>query len=163
MKSQDKPVGQIRQSLAGHFQGHWLLFWDNHDRILNSIKLSESHSVVSDSLQPHGLYNPWNSPGQNAGVGRLSLFQGIFPTQGSNPGLLHCRWILYQLSHERSQSILEWVAYAFSSGSSQPRNWTRVSCIACRFFTNRAIRKAPGWQTTLLIIHELLLSPTRWC
>ena len=47
-------------------------------------------------------YTPWNSPGQNSGVGSLSLLQGIFPTQGSNPGLLHCRKILYQLSHKRS-------------------------------------------------------------
>ena len=63
---------------------------------------SGSHSVVSDSLQPHGLYSPWNSPGQNTGVGSLSLLQGIFPTQGSKPGLLHCRQILYQLSHKGS-------------------------------------------------------------
>ena len=63
---------------------------------------SESHSVVSDSLQPHGLYRPWNSPGQNTGVGSLSPLQGIFPTQGSNPGLPHCRWILYQPSHNGS-------------------------------------------------------------
>ena len=47
---------------------------------------SESCSVMSDSLQPHGLYSPWNSPGQNTGVGSCSLLQGIFPTQGSNPG-----------------------------------------------------------------------------
>ena len=47
----------------------------------------------------HGLYNPWNSPGQNTGIGNISLLQGIFPTQGSNPSLPHCRWILYQLSH----------------------------------------------------------------
>ena len=52
---------------------------------------TESHSVVSDSLRPHGLYSPWNSPGQNTGVGSLSLLQGIFPTQGSNPGLPHYR------------------------------------------------------------------------
>ena len=52
---------------------------------------SESHSVMSDSLRPHGLYSPWNSPGQNTGVGSLSLLQRIFPTQGLNPGLLHCR------------------------------------------------------------------------
>ena len=52
-----------------------------------------SHSVVSDSLRPHGPYSPWNSPGQNTGVGSLSLLQGIFPIQGSNPGLLHCRQI----------------------------------------------------------------------
>ena len=62
--------------------------------------LSESHSVVSDSLRPHGLYSPWNSPGQNTGVGSLSLLQGIFPMQGSNPGLPPCRRILYQLSHK---------------------------------------------------------------
>ena len=62
----------------------------------------ESHSVVSDSWAPHGLYSPWNSPGQNTRVGSPSLLQGIFPTQGSNPGLPHCRRILYQLSHKGS-------------------------------------------------------------
>ena len=54
------------------------------------------------SLRPHGQYSPWNSPGQNTGVDSLSLLQGIFPTQGLNPGLPHCRWILYQLSHKGS-------------------------------------------------------------
>ena len=82
----------------------------------------ECHSVVSNSLQPHALYSPWNSLGQNTGVGSLSLLQGIFPTQGSNPGVPHCRWILYQLSHKGSPRILEWVAYPFSKGSSQPRS-----------------------------------------
>ena len=52
---------------------------------------SESGSVVSDSLLPHGLYGPWNSPSQNTAVGSISLLQGIFPTQGSNP-LPHCTW-----------------------------------------------------------------------
>ena len=61
---------------------------------------SESHSVVSDSLPPHGLYSPWNSPGQNTGVGSRSLCQGIFPTQGLNPGLPHCGQILCQQSHQ---------------------------------------------------------------
>ena len=79
---------------------------------------SESHSVVSDCLQLHGLYSPWHSPGQNTGVGSLSLLQGIFPAQGSNPGLLHCRRILYQLSHQGRLKIMKWVAYPFSSGSS---------------------------------------------
>ena len=83
---------------------------------------------------------PWNSPGQNTGVGSFSLLQGIFPTQGLSPGLLHCWQILYQLSHKRSPKILEWVAYPFSSGSSWPRNRTRVSCIAGGFFTNWATR-----------------------
>ena len=90
----------------------------------------------------HGLYSPWNPPGQNTGVSSLSLLQGIFPTQGSNPALLHCRQILYQLSHKGSPRILEWVGYPFSKGSSRPRNWTRVSCFAGGFFTNWAIRGA---------------------
>ena len=49
------------------------------------------------------LYSPWNSPGQNTGVGSLSLLQGIFLTQESNQGLLHCRQILYQPSYLESQ------------------------------------------------------------
>ena len=61
-----------------------------------------SCSVVSDSLQSHELYSPWNSPVLNTGVGSLSLLQGIFPTQGLNPGLPHCRRILYQMSHKES-------------------------------------------------------------
>ena len=144
---------------------------------------SESCSVVSDSLQSHGLYSSRNSPSQNTGVdsispspgdlpnpsieprssalqadsspaepqgnskntgvGSLSLLQGIFPTQGSNPGLLHCRWILYQLSHKESLRILEWVAYPFSSGSSQPRNRTGVSCIAGGLFLPTELSGTP--------------------
>ena len=88
-----------------------------------------------------GLHSPWNSPGQNTGVGSPSLLQGIFPTQGSNPGLLHCRRILYQLSHQESPRTLEWVAYPFSSGSSWPRYWTRFSWITGRFFTKWATRE----------------------
>ena len=64
-------------------------------------------SVMSDSLQPLGLYPtrllcPWNFPGKNTGVGCHFLLQGIFPTQGLNPGLLHCRQMLYHLSHQGS-------------------------------------------------------------
>ena len=77
-------------------------------------------------LRPHLLYSPWNSPGQNTGVGSCSLLQGIFPFQGSNPSLPHWRWILYQLSHQGSPRILEWVAYSFSSRSSWPRNGTAL-------------------------------------
>ena len=57
---------------------------------------------MSKSLRPHGLWCPWNSLGQNTGVGNLSLLQGIFLTQGLNPGLPHCRCILDQLSHKGS-------------------------------------------------------------
>ena len=72
----------------------------------------------------------------NTGVDSLVLLQGIFPIQGSNPGLLYCRQILYCLSHQGSPRILAWVAYPFPRGSSRPRNWTRVSCIAGGFFTS---------------------------
>ena len=71
-------------------------------KIRKTCVCGESCSVVSDSLQPHGLYSPWNSPGQNTGVGSLSLLQGIFPTQGSNPGLPHCRRILPALQADSS-------------------------------------------------------------
>ena len=91
---------------------------------------------------------PWNSPGQNTGVDSLSLLQGIFPTQGLNSGLPHYRRILYWLNHKGSPRILEWVAYPFSRGSSWPRNWTGISCIAGIFFTNWAIREALSWNKT---------------
>ena len=97
------------------------------------------------TLRPHGLYSPWNSPGHITRVGSFSLLHGIFPTQGSNPGLPHCRWILYQLSHKGSPRILGWVAYPFSRGSPQPRNQTGVSCIAGGFFTYWAMREAKQW------------------
>ena len=63
---------------------------------------SENCSVMSDSLQPHRLNSPQNSPDQSSGVGSISLLQGIFPTQESNQGLLHYRQILYQLSYQGS-------------------------------------------------------------
>ena len=114
----------------------------NETTLSTQFRVKVKSSVVSDSLQPHGLYSPWNSPGQitgvgslsllqgisqprdqtqvsciagglslpaesqgkpkNTGVGSLSLLQGIFPTQGLNPGLPHCRRILYHLSHQGS-------------------------------------------------------------
>ena len=111
--------------------------------MLNPFRLLFLFSVMSDSLRPHGLHSPQNSPDQNTRVGSLFLLQGIFLIQGSNPGLPYCRWILYQLGHQGSPRILEWVAYPFSRGSSWPRNQIRVSCIAGGFFTNRAIWEAP--------------------
>jgi len=101
-------------------------------------------------------YSPWTSPCQNTGMGSLSLLQGIFPNQGSNQGLLHCRWILYQLSHKRSPRILEWVAYPFSRGYLQPRNQTKVSCIAGGFFTN--YQGSPSQIRALTISFQIL-----WC
>ena len=94
---------------------------------------SESRSVMSGSLRPRGLHMGWHS-----------VLQGILPTQGSNPGLPHCGQILYQLRHQGSPRILKWVTFPFSSGSSQPRNPTGVSCIAGRFFTNWAKGTEPA-------------------
>ena len=104
-------------------------------------------SVVSDSLWSHGLQPsrllcPWGFSRQEYWSGLPCLLQGIFPTQGSNPDLPHCGQILYWLSHQGSPGTLEWVAYPFSRGSSQPRNRTGVSCIAGRFFTSWATRDA---------------------
>ena len=87
-----------------HMKDNQPIYWA---LTIAAVKESESHSVVSNSLRPHRLDNTWNSPGQNTGVSSLSLFQGIFPTQGLNPGLPQCRWILYQLRHKGSPRILE--------------------------------------------------------
>ena len=81
-----------------------------------------------------------DAPGKNTGVGCYAFLQGIFPTQGLSPGLLHCRWILYCLNHQESPRILEWVAYPFSRGPAGPRNHTGVSWIAGGFFTSWATR-----------------------
>ena len=86
------------------------------------------YSLPSSSV--HG-----DLPDKNTGMGCHVLLQGIFPTQGSNPGLLHCGWILYQLSHQGSPRILGWVAYPIFKGTFPLRNWTGVSCFWGRFFT----------------------------
>ena len=101
----------------------------------------------------HGI-----SRGQNTGVGSLSLLQEIFPTQILNPGLLHCRQILYELSHQGSSRILEWVAHSFPSGSSWPRNWTGFPWIASRFFAGWAARGSSNCISYLL--RPLLVEPS---
>ena len=94
---------------------------------------------------PPGSSVHGDSPGKNTGESSYVLLQGIFPTQGLKPGLPHCRWILflffcrwilYHLNHQGSPRIMEWVAYPFSRGSSQPRNRIGVSCVAGGFFTD---------------------------
>ena len=70
----------------------------------NSMKVKVAQSCLT--LRSHGLYSPWNSPGQNTGVSSLSILQGIFPAQGLNTGLPHYRHILYQLSHKGNRIIL---------------------------------------------------------
>ena len=98
--------------------------------LLSSFISSDSFYVDSNSFWSHRLYCPWNFPGQNESRKSPSAVRET------------------QLSHKGSPRILEWAAYPFSSGSSQPRNWTRVSCIAGGFFTNWATREAPVWKDT---------------
>ena len=114
-----------------------LLHWQadslplSHLRSSQDREVSENLSFVSDSLQPHGLYSPWNSPGQNTGVGSCSLLQGIFPTQGLNPDLLHHRQILYQLSHQGSP----WTERGFTIiNSAEELDLGTLSFKFCGFF-----------------------------
>ena len=97
----------------------------------SQVKRSESRSVVSNCWGRHGLYTPWNSPGQNTGVGSCFLLQGIFPTQESNPGLPHRGRILYQLSHKGSPRIPEWVACPYSRGN-LPTQGSNRGLLDCR-------------------------------
>ena len=92
-------------------------------RVVKKVKLEAAQSCPT-LCDPMAIQS---YPGNNTGAGSLSLLQGTFPTQGLNPGLPHCRWILFQLNHKGSPRILEWVAYPFSRGSSWPRNRTGVS------------------------------------
>ena len=109
--------------------------------ILESLE-SESHSVKSGSLQPHTLYIPWNSPNLNTGVSSLSLFQGIFPIQGLNSDLLHCRWILYHWATREGQEYRSGYPIPSPADLPNPGIELGVSCIAGGFFTNWAIREA---------------------
>ena len=105
---------------------------------------SESHSVISASLRPHGLYSPWTSPGQNTGVGCCSFLQGIFPTQGSNPGLMHCRQILHQLSHQGGPYYKVGYGLWKSTKTTQRRNSKGCLFSAC---SSRGVRSITClWQ-----------------
>ena len=106
-----KKMDSLCLSLAIELKVKW--------KSLSRVQLSETSWTIQSM----------DSPGQNTGVGSLSLLQGIFPTQGSNPGLPHCRRILYQLNHQGSPRILEWV---LSSWSSRPTNQIGIFCIAGR-------------------------------
>ena len=119
------------------------------------VKITQSCPTLCDPRD----FSPWNSPGQNTGVGRVG-------------SLRHCRQILYQLSHQGSPRILEWVAYPLSSGSSQPRDQIGVSCIAGGFFTSWVDGSWPskspegewgrGLKSHLLLQERYYLIPKKW-
>ena len=117
-------------------------------RILNWIVMPFASRPSQPGIKPKSPAlqvdsSPSESPRkpQNIGVGSLSLLQGNFLTQESNWGLLHCRQILYRLSHQGSPRIQAWVAYCFSRGTFWPRNQTGFSCIAGGFFTSWTTRE----------------------
>ena len=115
--------------------------------------VAQSCPTLCDPMDcsPPGSSVHGDSPGKNTGEGCHILLQGIFPTQGSNPGLPHCRQILYCLSHQESPRILEWVAYPFSRETFWPRNWTGVSCWA----TKEAHKHI--WASQLVLVVKNLL------
>ena len=131
---------------------------------------SESHSVVSNSLRPHGLYSPLNSPGQNTGVGSLSLLQWIILTQESNWSFLHCTQILYQLSFIGlcCCCCCCWVASVVSD-SGRPYRWqpTRLPCpwdspgkktgVGCTSFST-----AWKWKVKVKSLSHVQLFATPW-
>ena len=91
------------------FHYHWIL--DSSHYFLGRLRLG-SCSIMSNSSRSHGLWParllcPWDFPGRNTGVGCYALLQGIFPTQGSKPHLMHRKWILYPLSHRESRLLLK--------------------------------------------------------
>ena len=88
-----------------------------HSDIYTLLCISVSCLVVSDSLWPIRLLCPWNSPGKNTGVDCHFLLQGIFPTQGLNLGLPHCKETLYQLSHQ-GRPLITW-EMEIKTGASQ--------------------------------------------
>ena len=128
----DYPLQYSWASLVAQLVKNLPVMWETWVRPLGWEDSLEKGKATHSNIWPggfHGLHSPWNSPGQNAGVGSLSLLQGIFPTQGLNPGIPHYRQILYQLSHKGSPRILEWIAVSSSGGSSSPRDQTCISCI----------------------------------
>ena len=108
----------IHSTTDGHLSHFYLWKW-------KKVKVAQSCPTLCDLMDC-----PWNSPGQNTGVGSLFLLQGIFPTQGLKPGLPHCRWTLYQLSNKGSPRTLEWVAYPFFMGifPTQESTWGLPHC-----------------------------------
>ena len=110
---------------------------------------NESCSVVSESLRPHGLYSPWNSPGHSTGMGSHSLLQGIFPTQGSNPGLPHCRQNLYQLNQQGSSNTSKVTFKIVQAMFQQCVNWTLPD-------VQTGFRKGRGTRDQIANIHCII-------
>ena len=154
-----RALGICSASLLDHISGYFLsllLHWLDH--ALHSWSGEKLHrweivfyvcALLSHSGWP--FVTPWTAAHQaplSMGILQARTLEWVAvpfsrdQPQGSNPGLLHCRWILYCLNHQVSPRILEWVAYPFPRGSSWPSDWTWVSCIVGKFFTIWTTREA---------------------
>ena len=131
------------ETLQKQVCGFWLASGKKHQMALGDSSLiwiqgisleseGTNPSAVSDCLRTRRLYDPWNSAGKNTGVGSLSLLQGIFQTEGSNPGLPHCMQILYWLSLKGGPRILDWVACPFCSRSGFLTQQSNRGLLQCR-------------------------------
>ena len=130
----------------------------------------ECLSVVPNSLRPHGLYSPQNSPGQNTEMGSLSLLQGIFPTQGSSPGLPQRKWILSEPPGKPkntgvgSLSLLQWIFRTQESNHSLLRGKQilyQLSCQGSPESTVGAKLFVPNtvWKDHIPVIPERIVIP----
>jgi len=157
--------------LPGFTQTHQLVMPSNHLILCRPLLLPPSIfpsisevkvAQLDPTLWPHGLYSPWNSPGQNTGVSRLSLLQGIFPTQESNSGLPHCRRILYQLSQQGSpsqhQGLFQWISSShqvakvldFSFSISPSNEYSELISFKIDWFDLLAVQVEGGLPSYLL-------------
>ena len=167
-RGSSQPRDRIRDSCVPCVS-RWVLY---HCIIYSSLKRnseSECRLVMSDSLPPNGLYSPWNSPGQNTGVGNVSLFPRIFPIQGSNPGHLHCRQILYCWATREAQvcKAYIWNINSFylvcdlydSAYIVQSNKWACMDLLKCIFqrkYKTPGIQVKSGWEVHLLSGNSVL-------
>ena len=134
--------------------------------LILSWKWKWSHSVLSNSLQPHGLsptrlLHPWDFPGKNTGVGCHFLLQGSFLIQGSNPGLPHCRQMLYHLSHQGSPNFVLDTDYKPSTPLSSAANAWAAHCLEVQF---KAWKSGPTGSGTMRPVSPsaVRLSVAKW-
>ena len=104
-------------------------------------------------MQPHGPYSPWNSPGQNIGVGSLSLLQGIFPNERLNPNLPHCRLILYQVSYQFSS------VQSLSHGQLFATPWTVAHQVSLSIPNSWSLLKLRSIESVMPSNHLILCCP----
>ena len=131
-----------------------------------------SRSVMSNSLRPRGLWpsrllRPWDSPGKNTGVGCHALLQGMFPTQGSNPGLLNCRRFFTNWATREAQLHVRWDhmnLLTFRSSWIQNGNFICFELIICIMWNVELDKAQAGIQIPgeISITSDMHMTPPLW-